>query len=115
VSDALSAARLEWRDAGEGGESGFAADPAAVGPADQQLQTISPQVVQRWQNELESAVSHETVMACRSILFRIMEVAVKERLIPVNPVREVEAPKRPVDPDVVFGHARRPWQLSRLM
>ena len=37
VAGALAAAGLERSDAGQGGECGFAADPAAVGPADQQL------------------------------------------------------------------------------
>jgi hypothetical protein len=46
-------------------------------------------------------------MACRSILNRILEAAEGERLIPVNPVRKVRAPKRPVDPEVVFGRVRR--------
>jgi hypothetical protein len=46
-------------------------------------------------------------MACRSILNRILEAAEGERLIPINPVRKVRAPKRPVDPEVVFGRVRR--------
>ena len=37
VSGALAAAGLERGDAGQGGECGFVADPAAVGPADQEL------------------------------------------------------------------------------
>ena len=37
VAGALAAAGLERSDAGEGGEGGLAADPAEVGPADQQL------------------------------------------------------------------------------
>jgi integrase len=67
------------------------------------LGTISAQVVQRWQNELEGRASHNLTMACRSILNRILDAAEAERLIPVNPVRKVRAPKRPVDPEVVFG------------
>jgi hypothetical protein len=43
-------------------------------------------------------------MACRSILGRILEAARKERLLAANPVREVEAPKPPLDPEQVFGH-----------
>jgi integrase len=71
------------------------------------LGTISAQVVQRWQNELEGRASHNLTMACRSILNRILDAAEAERLIPVNPVRKVRAPKRPVDPEVVFGRVRR--------
>jgi integrase len=67
------------------------------------LGTISAQVAQRWQNELEGRASHNLTMACRSILNRILEAAEAERLIPVNPVRKVRAPRRPVDPEVVFG------------
>ena len=39
VPGPLSAAGLQRGDAGEGGEGGFVADPAAVGPADQQLRS----------------------------------------------------------------------------
>jgi integrase len=76
-------------------------------------------VVQRWQNELEGRASHNLTMACRSILNRILEAAEAERLIPVNPVRKVRAPKRPVDPEVVFGRIRRraytPEEFGRLL
>jgi integrase len=61
----------------------------------------------RWQHELEQRLSHSGVMACRSILGRILEAARKERLIATNPVREVEAPKPRLDPEQVFGHQRR--------
>jgi hypothetical protein len=71
------------------------------------LGAISAQVVQRWQNELKRRASHNLTMACRSILNRILEAAEGERLIPVNPVRKVHAPERPVDPEVVFGRVRR--------
>jgi integrase len=83
------------------------------------LGTISAQVVQRWQNELERRASHNLTMACRSILNRILDAAEAERLIPVNPVRKVRAPKRPVDPEVVFGRVRRraytPEEFGRLL
>jgi hypothetical protein len=72
-----------------------------------QLGAISTQVVQRWQNELERRASHNLTMACRSILNRILDAAEGERLIPINPVRKIRAPKRPVDPEVVFGRVRR--------
>src|ERR687897_1422183 len=83
------------------------------------LGTISAQVVQRWQNELEGRASYNLTMACRSILNRILEAAESERLIPVNPVRKVRAPRRPVDPEVVFGRVRRrtytPEEFGRLL
>jgi Phage integrase, N-terminal SAM-like domain len=83
------------------------------------LGTISAQVVQRWQNELEGRASHNLTVACRSILNRILDAAEAERLIPVNPVRKVRAPKRPVDPEVVFGRVRRraytPEEFGRLL
>jgi integrase len=64
-------------------------------------------MVLRWQHELEGRMSHSGVMACRSILGRILEAARKEGLIATNPVREVEAPKPRLDPEQVFGHQRR--------
>jgi integrase len=72
-----------------------------------QLRQIAPSMVLRWQHELEGQLSHSGVMACRSILGRILEAARKERLIAINPVREVEAPKPRLDPEQVFGHQRR--------
>ena len=64
-----------------------------------QLRQITPSMVLRWQHELEGKLSHSGVMACRSILLRILEAARKEHLIATNPVREVEAPKPRLDPD----------------
>ena len=72
-----------------------------------QLRQITPSSVLRWQHELEGKLSHSGVMACRSILLRILEAARKEHLIATNPVREVEAPKPRLDPEQVFGHQRR--------
>jgi integrase len=72
-----------------------------------QLRQITPSIVLRWQNELEGKLSHSGVMACRSILLRILEAARKERLIATNPVRDVDAPKPPINPDRIFGHERR--------
>jgi integrase len=63
--------------------------------------------VLRWQHELEGKLGHSGVMACRSILLRILEAARRERLIPTNPVRDVEAPKAPINPDRIFGHEHR--------
>jgi hypothetical protein len=53
-----------------------------------QLRQITPSSVLRWQHELEQQLSHSGVVACRSILGRILEAARKERLIATNPVRE---------------------------
>jgi integrase len=72
-----------------------------------QLRQITPSMVLRWQHELEGKLSHSGVMACRSILLRILEAARREHLIATNPVREVEAPKPRLDPEQVFGHQRR--------
>jgi Phage integrase, N-terminal SAM-like domain len=72
-----------------------------------QLRQITPSVVLRWQHDLEGTLGHSGVMACRSILLRIMEAARTERLIASNPVRDVEAPKPRVSPERVFGHERR--------
>jgi integrase len=55
-----------------------------------QLRQITPSSVLRWQHELEGTLSHSGVMACRSILLRILE-----------------APKPRLDPEQVFGHQRR--------
>ena len=44
--------------------------------------------------ELEAKLSHSGVMACRSILLRILEAARKERLIATNPVRRSRPPNR---------------------
>jgi integrase len=70
------------------------------------LGQITPSVVQRWQNELEATKSHDVVMACRWLLNSVMQAAVNERLIADNPVRSVPAPKRPVDPEVIFSGAK---------
>jgi integrase len=72
-----------------------------------QLRQITPSIVLRWQNDLEGKLSHSGVMACRSILLRILEAARRERLIPTNPVRDVDAPKPPINPEQIFGHERR--------
>ncbi len=83
------------------------------------LGAISVQVVQRWQDDLEGKVSYNLVMACRSLLNRILQAAVDEQLIASNPVRRVRPPKRLVDPEVVFGRVRRraytPEEFGRLL
>ena len=84
-----------------------------------QLRQITPSVVLRWQNGLEGRLGHSGVMACRSILLRILEAARKERLIAANPVRDVDAPKPAINPDRIFGHQRRrtftPEEFGRLL
>jgi integrase len=58
-------------------------------------------------------------MACRSILNRILQAAEDERLIPFNPLGKVKAPRRAVDPEVVFGRVQRrtfsPQEFGRLL
>jgi integrase len=46
------------------------------------LGAISVQVVRRWQDDLEAKASYDLTMACRSILFRIMQAAEDDYLIP---------------------------------
>jgi hypothetical protein len=52
------------------------------------LDIISALLVERWQKELANHHAHETVMACRSLLTRIL----KDRRLPFNPVRDVDWP-----------------------
>jgi hypothetical protein len=58
-------------------------------------------------------------MACRSLLNRILQAAEDERLIPANPVAKVPPPKRPVDPEVIFGRVEprvyTPKQVGQLL
>jgi integrase len=83
------------------------------------LRAISVQMVQQWQDKLEATLGHESVMACRSILNRILQAAEDERLIPFNPLRKIKAPRRAVDPEVVFGRVQRrtfsPPEFGRLL
>jgi integrase len=46
-------------------------------------------------------------MACRSILYRILQAAEDDGIIAANPVRKVPAPKRTINPEVVFGRVKR--------
>jgi integrase len=71
------------------------------------LDAITPKVLRQWQNQLTGKVGYETVMACRSIVFRILKFAEDEGAIPGNPMRKVPAPDPPVDPDEIFGDGRR--------
>jgi integrase len=72
-----------------------------------QLRGISVSVVRQWQNELRARVGYDTVMACRSLLYRILQAAEDDRRIEANPVRKVPAPKPPVDPAKLLGRAKR--------
>jgi integrase len=71
------------------------------------IQAITPTTVRQWQAQLERRVGYDTVMACRSLLFRVLQLAEDEGAILANPVRKVRPPKREVDPDQVFGQVRR--------
>ena len=72
-----------------------------------QLRSITVTVVRRWQNELKAARGRGTVMAARSILYRILQAAEDERLIVANPVAKVPAPRPEVDPDELLGQGKR--------
>jgi integrase len=72
-----------------------------------QLRAITVSVVRQWQNELRGKVGYDTVMACRSLLYRILQAAEDDRRIEANPVRKVPAPKPPVDPAALLGRAKR--------
>jgi integrase len=71
------------------------------------LNVISHQLVQRWQNQLESKLGYSGVMACRSLLNRILQAAYDDNRIPSNPLRKVPPPQRSVDPEKRFGRAKR--------
>jgi hypothetical protein len=50
-------------------------------------------------------------MACRSILFRILQLAEDEGAITADPLRRVPPPKRRADPETVLGQAKR-WGFT---
>ncbi len=64
-------------------------------------------------------VGYETILACRSVVFRILKFAEDEGAIPLNPMRKVPPPDPPVDPDEIFGDGRRraytPEEAGRLL
>jgi integrase len=74
---------------------------------DRAIEDVTPRLLRQWQNQLGARSGYPTVMACRSLLFRILQFAEDERAISTNPMRRVPAPKPPVDPDAVLGTARR--------
>jgi integrase len=83
------------------------------------LEAITPKVLRQWQNQLAGKLGYETVMACRSVVFRILKFAEDEGAISANPMRKVPAPDPPVDPDEIFGDGRRraytPEEAGRLL
>jgi integrase len=87
--------------------------------ARRRLGSLDVQAVRVWQNDLQRRAGYPTVTACRSLLNRILQAAVHDRLLAFNPMSRVAAPKRPVDPEVVFGHVRRraytPEEFGRLL
>jgi hypothetical protein len=48
-------------------------------------------LVRQWQNQLAGQLGYESLMACGSILFRILQLAEDEGAIAANPVRKVPA------------------------
>ena len=52
-------------------------------------------------------LGYESLMACRSILFRILQLAEDEGAITATPLRRVPPPGRRVDPEIVLGQAKR--------
>ncbi|HEX6677847.1 MAG TPA: tyrosine-type recombinase/integrase, partial [Actinomycetes bacterium] len=84
-----------------------------------QLRAVTVSMVRRWQNELRGRVGFDTVMACRSVLNRVLQAAEDDRRIDANPVPKVPAPKPPVDPAVLLGRAKRrsytPEEFGRLL
>jgi integrase len=83
------------------------------------LGEIKPSLVRQWQQELHGRLAHASVLACRSLLNRILQAAEDEGLLTSNPVGKVAPPRRPVDPEVIFGRARprifTPKQLGQLL
>ena len=77
---------------------------------------VKPSLVRQWQHELRAKLDHGSVMACRSLLNRILQAAEDERLIPDNPVgrgdREgtdasLGVPSKPIDGAVFPAQTRQ--------
>jgi integrase len=84
------------------------------------LSEITASSIRHWQYELRGKeLEHGTVMACRSLLNRILQAAEDERLIPANPVAKMPPPRHPVDPEVIFGRVEprvyTPKQVGQLL
>jgi integrase len=86
---------------------------------DRPIERISPAEVRRWQAQLAAKVSRESLLACRSILHRILQFAEDEGAIQRNPVRKVPPPKGRADPDQLLGASKRraytPEEAGRLL
>jgi integrase len=87
--------------------------------ADRPIDKITPADVRRWQAQLAHNVGLSTMAHCRSLALRIFQCAMDEGAIDVNPVQKVPPPKRRVDPEQVFGQAKRraltPEEAGRLL
>src|SRR5437762_2690906 len=73
----------------------------------------------QWQSQLPGKLGYESLMACRSILCRVLQLAEDEGAISANPLRRVPPPMRRADPDKVLGQAKRraytPEEAGRLL
>jgi hypothetical protein len=83
---------------------------------DRPIERISPAEVRRWQAQLAAKVSRESLLACRSILHRILQFAEDEGAIQRNPGTQgpaAQAPRRPRPAtrgcQAPRLHARRGW------
>jgi integrase len=87
--------------------------------SDRPIERIGPAEVRRWQAQLAAKVGRESLLACRSILHRILQFAEDEGAIPSSPVRKVPPPKRRADPEQLLGEAKRraytPEEAGRLL
>jgi integrase len=83
------------------------------------IERIGPADVRRWQVRLATEVGRESLLACRSILHRILQFAEDEGAIASNPMRKVPPPRRRADPEQLLGEARRraytPEEAGRLL
>jgi len=59
---------------------------------DRPIEAIQPILIRQWQNQLPTKLGRERLMACRSILYRILVLAEDEGAIPGNPLRRVPHP-----------------------
>jgi integrase len=86
---------------------------------DRPIEHIGPADIRRWQAQLAATVGRESLLACRSILHRILQFAEDEGAIARNPVRKVPPPKRRPDPEQLLGEAKRrvytPEEAGRLL
>ncbi len=86
---------------------------------DRPIERIGPAEVRRWQAQLAATVGRESLLACRSILHRILQFAEDEGAIASNPVRKVPPPKRRADLEQLLGEAKRraytPEEAGRLL